>query len=95
MSENSPEIKAFIHENSDLFWYTPATQKENISHELLVEHILNYGDHDAIRKLFDVMGIKNVAEVFFGSINKSERRKGNYHELTLNYFTILFHNYAS
>lgn len=41
------------------------------------------------------MGIKQVAEVFFESINKSERRKGNYHELVLNYFTLFFNHYAS
>jgi hypothetical protein len=95
MPENTPEIKAFIRENSALFWYTPEKEKENISHELLVEHILNYGDLDTVRKLFEVMGIKNVAKVFFNAIGKSERSKGNYYELTLNYFSLLFKRYAS
>jgi len=90
MSQNSPELKAFIRENADLFWYTPDHKKEDISHELLVEHILNYGSLDDVRKLFNIMGIENVAKVFFNSIEQSERKKGNYHELTINYFTLIF-----
>jgi hypothetical protein len=95
MTSNSEEIKALIRENSHLFWYTPEKEKENISHELLVEHILNYGSMDAVRNLFKVMGIDNVAKVFFTAINQSERKRGNYFDLTLNYFTIVFKKYAS
>lgn len=31
MSTNTPQIKQFIKENSSLFWYTPESEKENIS----------------------------------------------------------------
>jgi len=91
---NSPEVKAFIQEYSNLFWYTPEDKKEDISQEFLVETILNYGDMAAIKKIFALYGIKKVAEIFFDSINQSERRKGNYHELTINYFTLFFNRYA-
>ena len=91
---NSPEIKQFIREHSDLFWYTPEDKKEEISTEFLVETILNYGDKDAVIQLFDLMGINKVARVFFNSINLSDRRKGNYHEITVNYFTLVFKKYA-
>jgi hypothetical protein len=47
---NTPEIKQFIREHSNLFWYTPEDQKEHISQEFLVETILNYGDLDAVKK---------------------------------------------
>ena len=92
---NSPELKAFILENSSLFWYTPEDRKEDIGPELLVETILNYGDILAVKKLFKIMGIKEVAEVFFYSINLSQRRRGNFHESTVNYFTLFFNRYAS
>jgi hypothetical protein len=94
-SMNSPEIKALIKRNSNLFWYVPEESKEDISPELLVETILNYGDFKTVRQLFDILGIHDVAEIFFNSINSSERRKGNYQELTRNYFTLLFDRYAS
>lgn len=92
---NSPELKEFIRENSSLFWYTPQDKKEDIGPELLVETILNYGDINAVRKLFKLMGIQKVSEVFFYSINLSQRRRGNFHESTVNYFTLVFKRYAS
>jgi hypothetical protein len=91
MPENSPEIKAFIREYSYLFWYTPDAAKENISHELLVEHVLNYGDMNAVRKLFAVMGISNAAKVFLGM---KERKALNYYPEIHYYFTKLFSRYA-
>jgi len=91
---NSPEIKEFIHQHSNLFWYTPEDKKEEISPEFLVETILNYGDISSTIKLFQIVGINEVARIFFDSINLSDRRKGNYHELTINYFTLVFRKYA-
>jgi hypothetical protein len=91
---NSPEIKKYIREHSNLFWYIPEDKKEEISTEFLVETILNYGDKDEVIQLFDLMGINKVAHLFFDSINLSDRRKGNYHEITVNYFTLVFNKYA-
>jgi hypothetical protein len=92
---NTPEIKSFIRENSVLFWYIPENKKEEISHELLVETIFNYGDMKAVLKLFDLLGINYVAELYKRSIAMSDRRKGNFHELTRNYFSLLLQRYAS
>jgi len=91
---NSPEIKQFILEHSNLFWYTPDDKKEEISDEFLVETILNYGDINAIIQLFNLLDIKIVAKIFSDSITLSNRRKANYHELTINYFTLVFRRYA-
>jgi hypothetical protein len=89
------EVKKFIDDHQHLFWYTPQPKSETVTDELLVETILNYGNMKACKELFAIMGINNVAKIFFDSINKSERRKGNYFELTINYFTLLFNRYAS
>jgi len=91
---NSPEIKQFIRDHSSLFWYTPEEKKEEIGHEFLVETILNYGDINAVTRLFNLLGIKKVAEIFFHSISLSDRRRGNYHEITINYFVHVFRKYA-
>jgi hypothetical protein len=91
---NSPEIKQFIREHSSLFWYTPEDKIEDISHDFLVETILNYGDINAVIRLFNLLGTNKVAGIFFHSINLSDRRRGNYHELTVNYFTHVFRKYA-
>ena len=91
---NSPEVQEFINEYRHLFWYAPEDKKPEISQEFLIETILNYGDLDAVVKLFNVLGIKNVADTFFHSINMSPRRRGNYHEIILNFFTLVFNKYA-
>ncbi len=91
MHQNTPEIKQFIRQYKNLFWYTPENKKENISHELLVETILNYGDLEAVKKLFSVMGIKKVAEVFFGM---QGRKKLNYFPEIYNFFSLYFKQYA-
>jgi hypothetical protein len=91
---NSPKIQNFIHEHGSLFWFTPEEQKGKISKEVLVETILNYGDLAAVKQMMKLLGVKKSAQIFFDSINKSDRRKGNYHELTVNYFTLFFNRYA-
>jgi len=87
----SPEIKAFIHEHSELFWYTPEDKKEEISEEFLVETLLNYGDLDSILKLIELMEIKKVSEVFF---NTEGRKKLNYYPEIYHFFSLFFTRYA-
>jgi len=88
---HSPEIKAFIHKHSELFWYTPEDKKEEISEEFLVETILNYGDLDSILKLIELMEIKKVSEVFF---NTEGRKKLNYYPEIYHFFSLFFTRYA-
>ena len=88
---SSPEIKEFIRENSSLFWYIPENKKEDISLELIVETILNYGNLDSIKKLIKISGIKQVAAIFF---NAKGRKELNYYPEIRNYFSLLFRKYA-
>jgi len=71
--QNSPEIKQFIAENSSLFWYIPEDKKQDIDHEVLVEFILNFGNEKSVRKLFDLLGIDYVADIFIGKHNVREQ----------------------
>ncbi len=89
---NSPDIKAFIHEHSNLFWYTPADQKENISEEFLVETIMNYGDMDATKRLITLLGIKRLTEIFN---SLQGRKKLNYYPEIYNFFSILLRKHAN
>lgn len=88
---NSPKIKAFIRENSHLFWYTPEDKKEEISLEFLVETILNYGSMDDIKKIIKIIGIKEVSRIFFSA---EGRKKLNYYSEIYNYFSLFFKRYA-
>jgi len=91
---NDVNIVNFINSNSALFWYLPEDKKKDISKEFLVETILNYGDINAVRQLFELLGIDEVAALFFSILDASDRKKGNLQELTIHYFTLLFNRYA-
>ena len=92
--KRSKELNIFIQKNSRLFWFIPPERILGISDEILVETILNYGDKDDFTRLVRLMGINKVARLFFDSINSSERKKGNYSEITINYFSHVFSKYA-
>ena len=89
--KNTPEIKQFIKENSTLFWWIKEEKKENISQEFLVEIILNYGDIKSVKKLFELIGINNVAEIFF---KQTSRKRINYHQRTVHFFNLYFNRHA-
>ena len=82
----SSEIKEFIREKSSLFWSVPKDKKEEVSPALLVETILNYGSVDDVRKLIRLMGIEEVARVFFSA---KGRQKLNYYPEIYHYFSLV------
>jgi hypothetical protein len=88
---NSPEIKEFIKNRSSLFWYIPAEKKENISKDLLVESILNYGTLDDVRSLVSLLGRAEIAKVLR---NATGRKRLNYFPEIYNYFSIIFNQDA-
>lgn len=88
---NNPDIKQFIREHSNLFWYTPEEKKEEISHELLVETILNYGDLQSVKQLITIMGFDRLAEIFSGL---EGRKKLNYYPEIYHFFSLLVNKNA-
>lgn len=94
MPTDKTSIKQYIKRHSNLFWYIPEDKKENISESLLVETILNYGETEDVVQLFNVVGIKEVAKIFFEATNRSERARGNYYPEIYNFFKEVFAHYA-
>ena len=88
---HSKEIRELINDNSNLFWYISDQDKEIISLELLVETIFNYGDEKAVQKLFDLLGIKNVADIFYKQISGG---RVNYFPPVINFFNLYFQRHA-
>jgi hypothetical protein len=85
------DIKQFIRENEALFWGVKPEEKENISLNVLVETILNYGNEKGVRTLFDLIGVKAVAEIFFRQISG---KRSNYHQRTKHFFQLYFKKHA-
>ncbi len=88
---NSPEIKAFIKKNSHLFWWIKSEEKENVNPGFLVEAILNYGNENSVKQLFELVGIERVAEIFY---RQTSRQRVNYHPRTIHYFSLYFQRHA-
>ncbi len=82
---HSPEVKAFIRQHSSLFWYTPEDKKEEISEELLLETILNYGTLDDSLRLFEMIGTGNALRILQ---SVEGRKKMNYFPEIYNFFTL-------
>ncbi len=72
-----------------LAWYV--SNKEKLSEESVVEHILNYGNWDDYLKVEKIIGIKKLASLF----NKLKSKKRvNLRSKTINYFENYFQKYA-
>jgi hypothetical protein len=88
---NNPEIREFIRENSHLFWWIKPEERENADIAFLVEAILNCGNEKSVKKLFELVGIKKVAEIFY---RQTAGPRTNYHPRTAHYFKLYFQRYA-
>ena len=91
MFMNSKELKTFIRENSHLFWWIKPKELENIELPFLVEAVLNFGDEESVRRLFELVGTKTVSEIFSRQISG---KRTNYHPRTINFFKLYFDRHA-
>ena len=81
----------FIRKHNNLFWYTPEQAKQDVSDDLLVETILNYGTLDDFRELKRMLTPKRLAKVFFSATG---RKAGNYYPEIRNFFSLVLRPYA-
>lgn len=88
---HSPEIKNFIKEHGYFWWWVPEDKKEKLQLESIVEATLNFGNTEDIKKLFDLVGYKNIKEIFLKQISG---KRVNYSKRTINFFKLYFAKYA-
>lgn len=81
----------FIEMHKDLFWYTPADKKADISDSLLVETILNDGTLDDYKSLLQVLSAQHVARVFFAA---KGRQKQNYYPEIYHFYSLILSKYV-
>ncbi len=82
------ELLDLVKSKPYLFW--DVKDLESLSDNLIVEAILSRGDFDDFLKLIEIMGLQNVAEIFYKQISK---RRKNYSKKTENYFRLFFERY--
>ena len=88
---NSPEIKSLIKKNSPLFWWIKEEEKENVSPNMVVETLLNFGDWEGVKELFSIFGIEKVSEIFH---RQTSRPRNNYSARTKHYFNLYFRKHV-
>jgi len=88
---HNKEIEDFIKEHSNLFWYTPEEKKKEISLELLLETILNYGSMEDSLQLINLIGKDKALHILQRA---KGRKKMNYYPEIYNFFTLYLSKYA-
>ncbi len=91
---NSPELIQLIKDNKHFWWWVGEDNLEKLDLGSIVEGILNYGYGKDIKKLFEIVGIKKVSEIFFHDM-KNKRTRGNYFPMARHYFDLYFKKHAS
>lgn len=79
----------FVKKRKHLFWST--RNYDGLSNEVVVEVILNYGDMNDVRELISLLGMQEVAKIFYKQTN---RPRINYRPEVKNYFELYFKKYA-
>lgn len=82
---HNQELRKFINLHSNLFWYTPEHKKEEISVDLLLETILNYGTLKDSLQLIKMIGTENALKILQRA---KGRKKMNYYPEIYNFFTL-------
>jgi len=85
-------LREFIRQHSALWWWVPEEAKPNLSLNSIVEAILNYGEIADIKRLFEIIGIKRAAAIFFEATEN--RQRTNYKPIIQNFFTLYFKRHA-
>ncbi|MCD4696128.1 MAG: hypothetical protein K8S16_07785 [Bacteroidales bacterium] len=88
---HKPEIIAFINEHRNLFWYTPEDKKEEVSEELLLETILNYGTLKDSLTLIELFGYVNALRILQSARG---RKKLNYYPEIYHFFSLYLNRHA-
>jgi len=84
--------EAFIAKNAHLFWYIKKEAIPNISNEVLVEFIFNYGTLDDVKELIKIIGFQELKRVYK---DVTDRGIGNYIPEMLDLLSRITNKYAS
>ena len=82
----------FIEKNKHLFWYIKPEKLQEISNDVLVEFVFNYGTWEDIKELIKIIGYPELKRVYE---NITDRKIGNYFPLVYNYLSLVVRKYAS
>ena len=85
--------EAFIQHHKQLFWYFDPKQLNEMSDDVLLEFVLNYGDLHAVKELLNLFGIAYAGQLFAGHTQAGKRH--NYLPQVANYFNHYFRHHPT
>jgi len=86
---DAPDIHEFIAQRKHLVWYVKDPRA--LDNDAIVEAVLNYGDWNDVQEMLRILGIKEVARIFFAH---AEQPRCNYRPEIAHYFALYFTKYA-
>ena len=84
--------EAYIQRRRPLFWSVGDDKLPDITDELLVATILNFGTLDDVRELIQLLGLQQTAAIFYKTT--LNRPRHNYFPEVANFFRLYFHRHA-
>jgi hypothetical protein len=85
------DLQPIISEQKHLFWWVPENDLPDLSVDAVVEAILSNGDENAVRHLFNILGVEKVAQIFH---KQTSAKRTNYRPRTIHYFCRYFQRHA-
>ncbi len=85
----SRKLINFIKKRSYLLW--GVSDLENVSKDLIVESVLNFGNFKDFKELTKILDIKEIADIFRKQVR---RKRCNYKPAIENYFSLYFKKHA-
>ena len=89
----SMTIGNFVKKRKYLFWSTK--NYDNLSPEVVVEGVLNYGNWDDVQELIKILGMEKVATIFRLKSIPDKYGRQNYRPEIKYYFNLYFNKYAN
>jgi len=88
---NKTDLRNFIESRSYLFWYVKKENLGDLSEDVVVEQVLQYGDLNDVRQLFEIIGLSRTSTIFRKITNK---KRVNLHPKTVNFFNLYFQKHV-
>ena len=87
MQTSAIDKQEFLHSIKPLIWWVKEEDLGQLNDEAIVEAVLNYGNLQETRQLFDLLGTEQVAHIFK---QKAFIPRTNYYPKVRNYFDLYF-----
>jgi len=89
----SKKLQNFIKKRKGLVWYVKDVTE--LGPESIVEHVLNFGNWKDVQEMIRIMGMKNVANIFWRESKPKKWGRTNYRASVVNLFNIYFKKHVA